>query len=111
MTRDGRNASLAPMSDVSVELCALISAQITCARDGDLAQVERLCARVDDMVARMKEGSADRSVAEPQRMRLRQLYEELILTLRTGQADTEARLKQLRRVKRAVGTYGGRVRP
>jgi hypothetical protein len=111
MTRDDRSGFLAPMSDVSVELCALISAQITCARDGDLAQVERLCARVDDMVARMKEGSGDGSVAGPQRMRLKQLYEELVLTLRAEQADMEARLKQLRKVKRAVGTYGRKVRP
>lgn len=109
MTGDACHTPKAWTSETFARLCDLLAAQIACVRDGDLVQVERLCARADDMVTWMKQTGAHQCVTGPQRTRLRQLYDELTLALQAEHVDVEARLKQLRQVKRAVGAYGGRA--
>lgn len=106
MTNDARNATQVATSDPFEALCDLLSAQIVLAREGDFVQVEQLCERADGLVTQMKETGADRSLTKAQRTHLEKLYEELTLALRVEQVDVGARLKQLRRVKRAVSAYG-----
>lgn len=110
MTADADHTSATQASSTFAELCELLSAQVACARDGNLVQVEQLCARADHVIARIRETGAYHYVTELQRIRLEQLYEELVLMLQAEHADVETRLKQLRQVKRAVGAYGGRAR-
>lgn len=110
MTDDTRHSPEAQTSETFAELCDLLSAQIACARDGRLVQVERLCVHADDVVTRMGQTGANHSVSDSERICLQQLYDELVLTLQAEQADVEVRLKQLRQVKRVVGAYGGRAR-
>ena len=110
MTADAHAISETRTSDTFAELCDLLVAQITCAQDGRLAQVEQLGARADAVIARMRETGADRDVTDAQRIRLKRLYDELVLTLQAEHADVGARLRQLRRVRRAVGAYGGKAK-
>ncbi len=110
MTGDIQTTPHVQTTDASAELCDLLSAQIAHAHDGNLVHVERLCARADAIVTQLKETGSDHSVTGSQRARLAQLYDELVLTLKAEHADVEDRLKQLRRVKRAVGVYGRKIR-
>ncbi|MBN1359568.1 MAG: hypothetical protein JW993_03200 [Sedimentisphaerales bacterium] len=110
MIVDRRDTPETQMTESFAALCDLVSAQITCAREGNLAQVEQLCARANIVVARMQETGVHRSITPSQRRRLEHLYEELTMTLEADRADVEVRLRQLRQVKRAVGAYGGTSR-
>jgi hypothetical protein len=98
-------------SDRVETLCDLLTAQVVCAREGNLGRLEQLCMRADDIVAQMKETDCNCLISGPQRERLEQLYKELALTLGAERADVDSRLKQLRQVKRAVGAYGRKTRP
>ena len=89
-------------------LCELLCAQIASAHEGNLPRVEQLCAQAEGVVTHMKGAGSDLSFNDAQRTRLKQLYSELTLTLQAERADVGGRLKRLRRVKRAVGAYGGR---
>ena len=110
MADDAHTTDAAQTSGRFAELCDLLAAQIACAQDGSFAQVEQLCVRAGDIVAEMTETGAHRNAPASQRIRLGQLYEELVLMLHAEHADVEARLKKLRQVKRAVGAYGGRAK-
>jgi hypothetical protein len=110
MTADAHPISETQASVLVAELCDLLSAQIACAQDGSFAQVEHLCARADDVVARIGQTGAHHTVTKSQRTRLERLYQELVLMLQAEHADIEARLRQLRQVKRAIGAYGGRAK-
>ena len=92
-------------------LCSLLTEQIAWARQGNMTQVERLGARVDVVIARMAQGPVNSPViAESQRARLKQQYDELVLTLRAERADVQSKVKQLRQVKRVVGACNRRKR-
>jgi hypothetical protein len=88
-------------------LCALLVQQIAGAREGHLIRVERLGLRAAALVAEMRrEQGAAAVLTEAQRKDLRRLYGQLRLALEAQRSEAEAELKQLRRVKRAVGAYG-----
>ena len=108
MVDNARNIESAQSSEAPDVLCKLLCAQIVSARDGNLSHVERLCAQAEDVVTQVKGTDAGSSLTEAQRTRLEQLYGELVLTLQAERADVGGRLKQLRRVKKAVGAYGGK---
>jgi len=100
------------VEDMSAELCHVLDEQITSVREGNLAQVEQLTVQADGIIAKMTpEGKGKPSLGEGDRERLKRRYAELVLTLRAEHADVQTRLRQLRQVKRAVGAYGGKIRP
>jgi hypothetical protein len=97
---------------LSEELCHLLDEQVASAREGNLSRVEQLSVQAEGIVAKMtREGADEPSLSDERREHLKRLYAELVLTLRAEQAGTQARLRQLRQVKRAVGAYAGRIRP
>jgi hypothetical protein len=88
------------------QLCGLLTQQVVSARRGNMAQVERLAARVDAVVAQMKaDGSEEARLTASQRTRVMQQYDELALVIEAERADVQARLQKLRQVKRVVGAY------
>jgi hypothetical protein len=102
-----QNVEQVQASEVPELLCRLLRAQIASARDGNLSQVERLCAEAEDVVTQVKGAEVASVLTAAQRTRLEQLYRDLVLTLQAERADVGGRLKQLRNVKKAVGAYGG----
>ena len=104
---DVRNSEQVQTSDAPEVLCRLLCAQIASAREGNLSQVERLCAEAEDVVTQVKGAEGALLLTIAQKTRLEQLYRDLVLTLQAERADVGGRLKQLRKVKRAVGAYGG----
>ena len=89
----------------------LLEEQVTCAREGNLARVDELSESTDAVVAEIvAHGGIASGAMGAQRNDLKRLYSELILSLTAERADVEARLKQLRRVKHAIGIYGGTTR-
>ena len=106
MADDRYSVPTTEAEDLPEQLWGLLTEQVTAARQGRMAQVEHLGVRVDAVMARMAPGRASQPVmAESQRTRLKQQYDELVLTLRAEQADVQANLVQLRKVKRVVGAY------
>lgn len=111
MADDRQRVQMEAAQDLPEQLCGLLTEQVARARQGNMAQVERLGARVDAVIARMAQGRANQPViAEPQRARLKQQYDELVLTLRAEQADMQSKIKQVRQVKRVVGAYNRKKR-
>ncbi len=99
------------MAERLEELSRLLRQQIDDVREGQLDRVERLAARAETLVAgvihdRQRAGT----LAESQRAHLARLYEELALALRAERGDVQAKLRQLRQVKRAIGAYGRKAR-
>ncbi len=89
------------------ELSDLLVQQIAGAREGRLARVERLAIRANALVAELvRHGEAAPALTDAQRTNVRRLYGELTLALEAERSETQAELKQLRQVKRAVGAYG-----
>ena len=88
------------------ELNGLLVRQIALAREGNLAQVEQLATRADALVAGIVQGSSSASSVGSKKAPLKRLYDELTLALRAERGEAQAKLKQLRQVKRAVGAYG-----
>jgi predicted TIM-barrel fold metal-dependent hydrolase len=79
---------------------------MACVREVNLARVERLQEQANAIVAEIAATVRDDpSLLEGRRERLQKLYDELRLALQGQRDDVHERLKQLRRVKRAVGTY------
>ena len=111
MIDNARNVKPVQPSKAPEVLCRLLCAQIASAHEGNLVQVERLCAQAEDVVTRMRSAGGGSPLTDAQRTRLGQLYSELVLTLQAERAGVGGRLKQLRQVKKAVGTYGGRKKP
>ena len=94
------------------ELRRLLEKQRVCARQGNLAEVERLAERASAVVNGMAEhgdGVAEMIAADHED--LGRLYHELMLSLRTEQADVKGRLKQLRQARKVLAAYGGRIAP
>ena len=111
MADDRQRVQTEETEDLPEQLCGLLTEQVTYARRGNMAQVERLGARVDAVMAQMAPDRASQPVmTEPQRVRLKRQYDELVLTLRAEQADVQTKLKQLRQVKRVVGAYNSKKR-
>ena len=105
-TEDLQRTEPGASEDLPARLCGLLAEQIAFARQGNLGQVERLGAQVNGIIAAMGSSSAAMpSMLEPQRNRLQQLYDELVLALKAEQAEVQMRLKQLRQVRRVVGVY------
>ena len=97
---------------MSEELDRLLTQQIACAREGDLDQVERLAARTETLVAAIaSREAAGLTMAASHRVRLRQRYDELTLVLRAERSDVQTKLRQVRQVKRAVGSYRHEATP
>ncbi len=112
MTWNCQSVASEAVEDLSAELCRVLEEQIMSVREGNLAQVELSSVRADAIIAKMTpEGTDKPSLSDGDRERLKRLYAELVLTLRAEHADVQTRLKQLRQVKRAVGAYGGKIRP
>jgi hypothetical protein len=89
------------------ELNGLLVRQIASAREGNLAQVEQLATRANALVAGIVQGpSSVSSDVQSKKAQLKGLYDELTLALRAERGEAQAKLKQLRQVKRAVGAYG-----
>jgi hypothetical protein len=107
MAHDRAQPSANPDQDPQTELGLLLDEQIAAVRGGDFGRVDRLSARMGDLVAQVvRSAGRDPSWENGGRTRLRQLYNELILALQAECDDVQAKLKQLRRVKQAVGAYG-----
>ena len=87
-------------------LRALLAESVACMRRGNLSRVVELGEQANAIVDQMKQrGDNLPAVLGAQRPELQRLYEELASMLRAEQADVHARLKHLRRVRRAVGAY------
>ncbi len=106
LTPDHTNVSSVRERERADALCALLVQQIAGAREGHLIRVERLGLRADALVAEMRREQGAAVLTEAQRKDLRRLYGQLRLALEAQRSEAEAELKQLRRVKRAVGAYG-----
>lgn len=93
-------------TQLATDLRDLLNAQLAAGRDGDLSRLEQLSERanatVAEIVRREPEGP---DILGTERPNLKRLYEELTLILRAEQADVQNKLKQLRKVKRAVAAY------
>jgi hypothetical protein len=111
MTRDLQTVSAQPGEELVAALRQLLDEQVTRAREGDLSRVEELGQLANVVVMEIgRYGDAACAAMEAQREELKRLYRELVLALTAERADVEARLKRLRRVRRAVGIYGGTAR-
>lgn len=107
LTPDHTNVSSVRERERADELRDLLIQQIARAKEGHLVGVERLGLRANALVAEMRrEDGAAPALTEAQRGNLRRLYGQLRLALEAQRSEAEAELKQLRRVKRAVGAYG-----
>lgn len=106
LTSDHSSVPADTLQAMSEELDRLLTQQIACAREGDLDQVERIAARTEALVAAIaSRDAAGLTMAASQRVRLRQRYDELTLVLRAERSDVQTKLRQVRQVKRAVGSY------
>ncbi len=93
------------------ELSRLLRGQIDGVREGQFDRVDRLAARAETLVAGMiQDRQRTGTLAESQRAHLARLYEELALALRAERGDVQAKLRQLRQVKRAIAAYGRKAR-
>jgi hypothetical protein len=93
-------------AELVAHLHQLLTEQVACAREGDLSRVERLIDSANAVVAEIGRHADDPSAAlGSRRSELDKLYAELILTLRSEQADVQDKLKRLRRMKTAIGVY------
>jgi len=111
MADDRQGVQMKDAQDLPEQLCGLLTEQVTSARKGNMAEVERLGVRADAVIARMAQCRANQPViAEPQRARLKQQYDELVLTLRVEQADVQSKVRQVQQVKRVVGAYNRKKR-
>jgi hypothetical protein len=107
MAHDRAHLSANPDQDPETELGLLLDEQIAAVRGGDFGRVDRLSVQTGHLVAQVvRNAGRDPSPGSAGRDRLRQLYNELILALQAECDDVQAKLKQLRRVKQAVGAYG-----
>jgi hypothetical protein len=103
---DSSTTSVQDTGELVKSLCDLLQEQVTCVREGNLSRVEQLGEQVDRIIARMRPAEGHESpVPVAYHDRLRQLYEELTLAIQAQMHDVGARLKLLRRVKRAAGAY------
>lgn len=89
------------------ELDRLLVQQIACVREGNLDRLEQIAARTEALVA----GIASERLSGPplttaQKERLQRLYDEVTLALRAEQNEVQAKLNQLRQVKKALSAYG-----
>ncbi len=91
---------------MSEQLDGLLDQQIACMREGNLDGVEQIATRADALVAGIVSHGIPGSVmAASSKARLKRRYEELTLALRAERSDVQTKLRQLRQVKRAVGSY------
>jgi hypothetical protein len=106
MTENYQSSEPVGAEDWPAQLCGLLTEQIAFARQGNMGQVERLGTQVDGIIATVAPGPANAPLmVGPQRSRLQELYDELVLVLQAEQADVQTKLKQLQQVKRVVGVY------
>lgn len=90
------------------QLCNLLEQQLAAAREGDASRVESLGASVDAVIGGAGEPGAGLPVdLGRRRERVKRLYDELRLVLSAEQADIQGRLKQLRKVRKALSAYRG----
>jgi hypothetical protein len=103
-----QNNATVPAESCVGQLDRLLQEQITAARKGNLAEVERLGRAVDEAIAKAGPSSqAVRAALGPHRGRVERLCSELSLILSTERAEVAGQLQKLRTVKRAVEVYGG----
>jgi hypothetical protein len=111
MTDDIETIELSAVEDLPGRVCDLLSRELACTREANFAEAERLGVEVDALIATIGQDPTNGPrFTEPQRRLVKRLHEELAMTLRAEQADIQAKLTQLRQVKRAVGAYRGRLR-
>jgi hypothetical protein len=92
--------------ELAARLCRLLEGQLAAGREGDLPRIERLGEQGDAIVARMaRRGDGAPAISQARRRDLKRLHDELTLMLRAEHADVQGKLRQLRKVKRAVGAY------
>ncbi len=106
-TPDDANSGANRTREMLDELNGLLVRQIACAREGNFGQVEQMSSCADALVAGIAaDGLSTSAPNASQKAHLKALYDELTLALRAERGEVQAKLKQLRRVKRAVGAYG-----
>ena len=111
MTDGSEVIHLDASEDLAGRVCDLLSRQVACAREANFAEAERLGVEMDALIAALgQDPGREPHLTEPQRRLVKRLHEELAITLRAEQADIQAKLTQLRQVKRVVGAYRGRPR-
>ncbi len=104
---DHSNAPADSVQAMTEELGRLLVRQIACVREGNLDRVEQIAAQTEALVTGiMSERSSGSVPASSQKAHLKRLYDELTLALRAERDDIQAKLKQLRQVKKALGAYG-----
>jgi hypothetical protein len=93
-------------SELVARLRRLLAEQVACAREGEFSRVEQLIESANAVVGQIVRHADGPSAAlGSQRAELGKLYDELVLTLRSEQADVQDKLRQLRRMKTAIGVY------
>lgn len=93
-------------TELVADLHRLLVEQVRCAREGDLSHVEQLIESADAVVTEIvRQEGGPSAVLGSRRGELEELYAELILMLTAEQADIGDQLRQLRRMKTAVGLY------
>ena len=106
MDRDRQARTGQDAQTLATKLHRLLDEQLTAGREGNLSRVEQLGEQANAVVEEIvQQGDEMSAVLGAHRRSLERSYGELILMLRAQQADVQGRLRQLRRVKRAVGAY------
>ncbi|HSW01231.1 MAG TPA: hypothetical protein VLI39_13735 [Sedimentisphaerales bacterium] len=95
------------VENLAIRLCGLLEEQLAAVRKGDFSRIEQLGEQTSAVVAGIagQEGGAA-AISRPRRRDLKRSYDELSLMLEAEQADVQSKLRQLRKVKRAIGAYG-----
>ena len=96
----------AGIEDQITNLRHLLEEQLTAGREANFSRMLQLGEQADAVVAGIvKEGGGEPAVTEARRHDLERLYNGLAQMLRAERANMQGKLKQLRRVKRAVNAY------
>ncbi len=108
MECDRRTGSEQGKEGLVADLRRLLDEQLTAGREGDFKRVERLGERANAVVEAITRCPGPVQTHAEGARDLGKLYGELALLLQAEQADAQSRLRQLRRVKRVLGVYGGK---
>ncbi len=89
------------------DLSRLLEEGLSSARMGHWAQVQCVTTQMEAVAKNLAEaGHGEDQISGAQRMRLKELYNLLMVAVEAEREETQTHLKKLRGVKRAVGVYG-----
>jgi len=106
MEHNSANDTARKTDELMTSLRRLLEEQLAAGRAGNFSGMLQLGELASVIAGRIVEQGGDASaIVEARRHELGRLYDELALMVQAEQADVQDKLKQLRRMKRAVGAY------